>query len=263
MQAFSSDWRWVHLPLRRRWDLVVFWQHFPEPWELDALNASSVALVPMFDNCPKEQGFWERYRTCKILCFSRTLGELLRGFGHNVHIVQYFPPVPTEGVDWEAPGLKAFFWPRKQEVSWTNVKPLLAGTEWSDVHVHVTNNLSEVHLGITEEEERTFRISTSAWFDSVGDYLRVLRQHKVFIASRREEGIGLSFLEALSIGMAVISPDNPTVNEYIRSGVNGYLYDPEKPVAPPWENARTWGQEARRLSIRMPQGMGELHPRHG
>jgi hypothetical protein len=247
VHVFPSDWRWIHLPLKKRWDLIVFWQHFPEPWEIEALGAGSIVLVPMLDNCPREKDFWARYVGCRVLCFSRALAELLQGFGLMVFTVQYFPPVPAAGVDWEGPGLKAFFWPRKQEVSWSQVKPLLAGNRLTGVHLHITKNVSEVHLGITEEEERAFAISTSSWFDSAEDYLKLLRQHQVFIASRREEGIGLSFLEALGLGMAVIAPDNPTMNEYICSGFNGYLYDPENPVAPSLENAKTWAEEARRL----------------
>lgn len=227
----------------------MFWQHFPEPWEIDSLDAGSVVLVPMLDDCPKEEAFWGRYKSCKILCFSSTLGELLRGFGLNVFIVQYFPPVPIETVDWGGEGLRALFWPRKQEVSWSIIRALLSTKEWSGVHLHVTNNLSEVPLGVTREDVRIFNVSTSSWFESAEDYRRVLCQHQVFFAPRRYEGIGLSFLEALCQCMAVISPDNPTMNEYIRSGVNGYLYDLEKPAAPSWDDVRRWGGEARRLSI--------------
>ena len=211
------------------------------------MRARSVVLVPMLDNCPKEERFWKRYKDCKVLCFSSTLGKLLRGFGLNVHIIQYFPPIPRESVDWNGNGLKAFFWPRKEEIEWAHVKPLLSTGKWSGVHLHVTNNLSEVPIRVAEDDQRKYGISTSTWFDSPEDYKGLLRQHQVFFAPRREEGIGLSFLEALSLGMAVISPDSPTMNEYIRSGVNGYLYDPEIPIAPSWENAERWGHEARRL----------------
>lgn len=248
VHAFPSEWRWIHLPLRRWWDLVVFWQHFPEPWEVDALKTGNVVLVPMYDNCPRDEGFWKQYSSCRILCFSRALGNLLRGFGLDVLTVQYYPPVPLEEADWDTPGLKAFFWPRKEEVSWAQVRPLVAPDELSGLHLHVTNNLSEVKLGITEEEEKAFHISTSTWFDSAEDYRNLLRRHQVFLAPRREEGIGLSFLEALSLGMAVIAPNNSTMNEYICSGVNGYLYDADRPAKPSLVSAQQWGREARKLS---------------
>ena len=182
---------------------------------------------PMYDNCPRDAAFWRQYTGCKILCFSKALASLLDGFGLNVLTVQYYPPVPLEEVEWEGAGLKVFFWPRKEEVSWPQIRRLLTPEELAGVHLHVTKNLSEVPIGVTEEEEKTFNISTSTWFNSAKDYRNLLRRHQIFLAPRREEGIGLSFLEALSLGMAVVAPDNPTMNEYIRSGINGYLCDPD------------------------------------
>lgn len=244
----GTDWRWVHLPLRRRWDLVVFFQYLPERWELDCLEADHVALVPMYDNCPKDRASWEIYADCRILCFSRTLADLLAGYGLNVLTARYFPPVPERGVDWDG-GLRAFFWPRKPELNWSHLRPLLQGTSWSRVHLHVTDNLSEVPLDLTDEDARSLPLTRSSWFSSQEDYVRLLREHQVFFASRRTEGIGMSFLEAMSLGMAVIAPDGATMNEYIRSGANGYLFDADSPVAPPWDQAQAWGDEARRQCI--------------
>ena len=35
----------------------------------------------------------------------------------------------------------------------------------------------------------------------------------------------MSFLEAMAMGRAVIAPNQATMNEYIKDGENGYLYD--------------------------------------
>ena len=35
----------------------------------------------------------------------------------------------------------------------------------------------------------------------------------------------MAFLEAMSLGLIIIAPNNPTYNEYIISGHNGFLYD--------------------------------------
>jgi hypothetical protein len=250
LKILSSDWIWVHLPLRRRWDLVVFFQHLPERWELDCMEADNVVLVPMYDNCPKDRASWEIYRDCKILCFCSALADLLSGFGLSVLTARYYPPVPDTGADWNGDGLRAFFWPRSPDLNWSHVRSLVEGTTWSRIHLHVTNNLGEVPLDLTEEEARRLPVTRSSWFSSPDEYARVLREHQVFFAPRRYEGIGMSFLEAMSIGMAVIAPDRATMNEYIRSGTSGYLYDPDAPVAPPWEQARAWGDEARRQCIR-------------
>jgi hypothetical protein len=203
----------------------------------------------MYDDCPKERSFWENYRDCKVLCFSRTLGDLLGNFGLNVLVAQYFPPIPDRSVNWDGGELRAFFWPRRPDLNWSHVRPLLEGVSWSRIHLHVTDNLSDVPLDLTEEDKRRFSLTRSSWFATTQEYARVLREHQVFFASRRSEGIGMSFLEAMSIGMAVIAPDDSTMNEYILSGANGYLYDPDDPVAPPWTQAKEWGKEARRKCI--------------
>ena len=39
----------------------------------------------------------------------------------------------------------------------------------------------------------------------------------------------MSFLEAMAMGRAVIAPNQATMNEYIKNGENGYLYELNKP----------------------------------
>jgi glycosyltransferase involved in cell wall biosynthesis len=71
----------------------------------------------------------------------------------------------------------------------------------------------------------------------------------VFVAPRRFEGIGLSFLEAMARGQVVIAENNATMNEYIVHDVNGLLYEPDRPglwrsaLTP--ERARAIGERAR------------------
>ncbi|HUX20469.1 MAG TPA: hypothetical protein VMW69_04460, partial [Spirochaetia bacterium] len=44
---------WARLP-KRRWDLIVVWQHRYPPEELEAFGADRVVLVPMYDDTPQE-----------------------------------------------------------------------------------------------------------------------------------------------------------------------------------------------------------------
>jgi len=46
--------------------------------------------------------------------------------------------------------------------------------------------------------------------------------------------------------MCVVAPDRPTMNEYVRHGENGLLYDPDHPQALDFSNARALGLAARR-----------------
>lgn len=56
-----------------------------------------------------------------------------------------------------------------------------------------------------------------------------IQECDIYIAPREYEGIGMSFLEAMAMGKAVIALNNPTMNEYIVNNQTGYLYDKNNP----------------------------------
>jgi glycosyltransferase involved in cell wall biosynthesis len=56
-------------------------------------------------------------------------------------------------------------------------------------------------------------------------YLELLKKSNIYIAPRTIEGIGISFLEAMALGMVVVAYNNGTMNEYIKHNYNGYLFD--------------------------------------
>jgi hypothetical protein len=59
----------------------------------------------------------------------------------------------------------------------------------------------------------------------------------------------MSFLEAMALGMVAIAPDGSTMNEYIKSDVNGFLYDPDNPVPPAWKYAPRLARAARQSIV--------------
>jgi glycosyltransferase involved in cell wall biosynthesis len=54
-------------------------------------------------------------------------------------------------------------------------------------------------------------------------YFNIASEANIYIAPRSVEGVGLTFIEALSRGSAVVAYNGPTMNEYIRHKENGYL----------------------------------------
>ncbi len=62
-----------------------------------------------------------------------------------------------------------------------------------------------------------------AQFMSPDAFENELGRASMVIAPRPREGVGLSFLEAMASGAAVIATDAPTMNEYIDAGRNGLL----------------------------------------
>jgi glycosyltransferase involved in cell wall biosynthesis len=55
----------------------------------------------------------------------------------------------------------------------------------------------------------------------------MLKKSNIYIAPRKIEGIGISFLEAMSLGLVVIAYNYGTMNEYIKHNYNGYLFNSE------------------------------------
>lgn len=245
LKVFADEWSWVHLPGKEAWELVVFFQNIPSRLLLDSVSIRNPILIPMYDTCPKEKTFWDQYLDCGIVCFSKALADLLRPWGHKVLHVQYYPEVPGRRADWTGGMRQAFFWPRKPDLGWPIARRLLENLENGKVHLHVTDSDKALADGITEEDEKKFSISRTKWFINRSEMFRVLESCQLYIAPRRTEGIGMSFLEAMALGMAVAAPDAPTMNEYIRNGENGYLYDPDNPKPLSFENAEKIGEKAR------------------
>ena len=45
--------------------------------------------------------------------------------------------------------------------------------------------------------------------------MKLVKYSDVFISPRKQEGIGMSFLEAMSLGKYIIAINDSTMNEYI------------------------------------------------
>ena len=231
----------------KHWDLIVSWQKMWDSRELEAFGADRVVLVPMYDDCPKEKLAWEPYRGFRILSFSQTLGADLRAWGHNVMTVQYWQPVPETSCTQDQ-DLKGFFWPRTSSLAWKHVKLLLGDTTWKSFQLHITDHAESETLPSNDERAR-FNLEQSSWFDDPLEAQAAVRRANVYFAPRRYEGIGQTVLEALALGLCVVAPDAPTMNEYIVHGETGLLFDPERPEPLDFTNIALLGRKAREKAI--------------
>ena len=137
MKVVPHKEAWAELP-KRKWDLIVVWQHRYQPEELEAFGADRVVLVPMYDDTPLDESFWQRYKTFKIFCFSSTLERLLVSYGLTAWGVRYYPdPQTFPTASWDG-GLRGFFWPRTGTIGWPLVKRLVGDTVFESMHLHWT-----------------------------------------------------------------------------------------------------------------------------
>lgn len=235
---------WIDVP-KTKWDLIVVWQARYTARELEAFGADRVVLVPMYDDVPFEEAYWTRYRQFKVFCFSSTLENHLVSCGLRAWGARYYPD-PAAPIEHAWNDLRAFFWQRYSAIDWSLVKKLMGKTEFARINLHWTPEGSEIRRPPLDDEElASGRVQVSSWFKNSEEYRAVLSRFNVLFAPRLAEGIGLSFLEAMAMGLCVVAPERPTMNEYIENGVNGLLYDPDRPMPLDFSRAREIGAAAR------------------
>jgi hypothetical protein len=243
--VISDGDAWYEIP-RLKPDILIVWQKIFSPAELECFGVKNIVLVPMYDACPHTKEFWERYRSFKILCFSRALYEFLKGRSFDAFYSQYYGEPARTDIP-ETRELKAFYWERSRLINWTCIKKLLGDIVVDSLHYHTSSAIAAANRDRPSPEDREkYKITISDWFETQEEYSKILDECSLYFAPRESEGIGLSFIEALSIGICVIAPDAPTMNEYITSGVDGLLYDPQLPL--PISLADIEGIRARALS---------------
>ena len=205
---------------------VLFYQCI-SPTMLAQVTCKNVLFVPMYDQSGEEPiSYWYPWRNLKVLNFSSTLEQKLRQWGFYTLHLRYYPQ-PMQFQPQEE--LSVFFWHRINQITWHTVKQLLGKQAVKSVHIHRAVDPYHQFTAPAPEEEQAYQITYSDWFETKEEYLQMLQSKSVYIAPRLKEGIGFSFLEAMAMGKIVIAPNFPTMNEYIRHGENGFLYDPQHP----------------------------------
>ena len=204
---------------------VIFFQNLPSHDVLEKIQNENMIFFPMYDGVRHDFSFWAPYGKLKIMNFSTTLHKRLISWGFDSIIVQYFPE-PQKFI----PGNKeeVFFWNR---ISKININVLAKVFEGNDVKIHIHKAIDPGHHLVqpSQLQEKQLGITYSDWFETREEMWNVIKQKGIYIAPRELEGIGMSFLEAMSMGKIVIAVDNPTMNEYIKHGKNGYLFNLKNP----------------------------------
>ena len=232
------------------YDLVICFQHEFYALPLVANNIPTI-IMPMYDGSGQiHSSYWKIFKEAGIrsVNFSKNLHQQQIKQGMESCYVQYFPnPEKFEQVK-DFSTLRGFFWQRRpdHQLHWHFAKSLLIG-QLSKLHVH---NAPDVQppKGVPQISDWPLLneiITESTWFEKKEDFLTVLNSSNIFIAPRLAEGIGLAALEAMAQGQCVIAHNDATMDEYIKSGYNGFLYEHKKPRPINLKDAEKIGLRAR------------------
>jgi tetratricopeptide (TPR) repeat protein len=230
------------------YDTVIFFQRIYGSRRLKTLNIKNIVIIPMYDDVlDVTDHYWKQFDGVRFLNFSKTLHEKLSFLGVESKYLQYYIspltlPEPNSGRN----GLSGFLWQRTNYIRWSTIKKLIQNTPFDKFQLHsAVDPPNHIFEKPSNHDIQEYKISISDWFPGKTEYLSVMNSSNVYFAPRLFEGIGMSFLEAMAMGKCVVAPNFPTMNEYIKHGENGLLYDPANPAPLDFSQADKLGMRAR------------------
>ena len=206
-----------------KFDTIVFFQLFPPYEELKYLKFKKIIFFPMYDGAPsRSEKIWKDYDgNVTIINFSSTLHSECIENDFNSKYIQFFQKPISFSSFGEEHGI--FFWQRLTDINIYTICSLIGENNITHVHIHKAIDPSQHFVECRNLLKN--KISYSEWFEYESDMLNIIEKYALYISPRMYEGIGMSFIKAMSMGRCVIAVDHPTMNEYISHGETGLLFD--------------------------------------
>ena len=233
-------------------DLLVCLQVMPSIDHLKTIiSFDHGVFIPMADfyyiaqqTC--HQKIWWEYKDFQIISFSRKVHDELRQNGFSSHYFQYFPEPSEKFIPGDSTAV--FMWQRITELNLLVLLKLFANFNLTWVHVHRALDPGEGYTPLSYQQQGKLRMTFSSWFKEKRSMLELVDKCAFYFGSRKCEGIGLSYLEAMARGRCVIAPDETTFNEYITHGKTGFLFPINSPQGyVSLENVPTSKEEIRKI----------------
>ena len=190
------------------YDGVIIWEFPISRYKFFFPDKKNV-FVPMYDNEWDSYWQWKRiaWSGMGVISFCDKVTAHAKRCGvKNILDVCYFPN-PSDFPQKKGGSKRVFLWERG-DISEDTVKKLFP-----------------------PESGYTFDVKRCDEFLSREEYLSRIAACEIVVAPRRKEGIGMAFLEAMAMGKCVVSHNDATMNEYIKDGVNGILFDADRATA--------------------------------
>ena len=204
-------------------DLYVFWQHDFLAYPFIKARRRTV-VVPMLDGSGHHPGtHWNRLSSALFISFSSNLHDFIRFRGGKSLLLRFaMKPGPYSNPSAE----QVYFWPRPQSTNSLSILEARKLADLIDPDLPLVIRVGEgglAALGIQAVGQGLKRLEYRSVKDR-DEHLELVSQSLALVAPRRVEGIGMSFIEALAMGRAVLGLDSPTLNEYVQHGKNGVIW---------------------------------------
>ena len=205
-------------------DKIVVWQVLQPAIKLASLCPDKLIYVPMADSMWEDGSLnVDALKNVRVLCFSSKQYYDLQKQGFKRLLCVRYAPAPRWDMMPNYNSLRPFFWQRRKEPSWMQVVNMLSGLPYESLTLEWKTD-GDPLVPPTEYDKSNYRIEMVPWQEERYKADAILRKCNLYFAPRIEEGIGMSFLDAMAMGLVVIAPDSFTMNEYITNGYDGILY---------------------------------------
>jgi glycosyltransferase involved in cell wall biosynthesis len=213
---------------------LIFFQYPPSSEIINNSNAN-IIWIPMWDHIRNHPAtFWKGMsKKVKIVAFSKNVENLAEKYGFRILGLKYFSK--PEDIDRRKENKRILhYWNRTGLYSPEFITSLCRSLK-ADVLIFQ----SSLDPGISEKYyyKMPTDIGNTKIIELKGHldrkkYEAIIRTANIFLAPRMYEGVGISFLEAISRGSFVIGYDAPTMNEYIVHKQTGFLIKRERNIIP-------------------------------
>ncbi len=228
-------------------DLIILWHAEHCVQALANAGHPNVVLIPDYERCMRSQDAdLLAWKNVKMLSFSYALQERLKKLGLLTRTFQYYPDPATLPQVTDYSALRGYFSQRAEQFDWSHVRTLIRDARFERFTVNLASDSGCRGMVAPTLRERLFqRVAVTNCCKTQTDCQFLLKNANFFIAPGSNQGVGISFLEAMGMGMAVAAADIPTLNEYITHEVNGYLFDSRSPASLNLSRFRDAGRRAR------------------
>jgi hypothetical protein len=212
---------------------VIFCQRPPFPaWLAD--DRARIVWIPMWDLARiSPQSWWDALpKTLRIVAFSDAVASRAQRAGlPTLHLRYAKNPADFPAVDWRTERT-LMYWNRTGLVSPDALRRLCKALDIQ--HVLFRSKL-DPYIPRSAGYQLPRRMGNAIIqimpdFMPYENYLALLARTHVYIAPRAQEGVGMTFLEAMASGCAVLAADAPTMNEYIQHEQTGILFSFDQDV---------------------------------
>ena len=216
----------------KKYENIFFFQTLIPLYDLLKLKDKNLMWAPMYDNLSFDKNYWKKikYINIKLLSFSKKIKIHADKLDcQNIELKYFFKPkeneiiIPKEKINiffWYRYDLKLKDWIHlfdsekiNKIVYFDSPDP---GKESEDIN---KNDIDEYKIEVIKKP-----------FLPHNEYIEYVKNCDVFVSPRKQEGIGMGFLEAISMGKYIVSNNDSTMNEYILDEKIGHLISHKNPI---------------------------------